>query len=127
MVAVRARGRVVSSRLPSSSELWELDDAGQKGLRRTPGLIRLPRSFDRRALQSSRADHFLQCWRSHRRMRGRCAAASQCAAAAGVIHIDIAQARFIRAEVVSCEDFANYCVRREGKEACMLRLEGCAL
>jgi GTP-binding protein YchF len=122
--AVRAHGLDVF-RLAAAfeSELWELDHAGQSEMLKDAGLEAPAR--DR--LISSLYQHLglitfytagepeAHAWSLKR--------GESALEAAGVIHTDIARG-FIRAEVVSYEDFATHKSDAKVKEAGKLRLEG---
>ena len=122
--AVHAHGLEVF-RLAASfeAELWELDDAGQKEMLSGAGLEAPARDRLIRALYDhlglitfyTAGEPEAHAWSLRR--------GESALEAAGVIHTDIARG-FIRAEVVSYEDFAALKSDAKVKEAGKLRLEG---
>ena len=105
------------------SELWELDEAGQREMLRDAGLEAPARDRLIAALYNhlglitfyTAGEPEAHAWSLHR--------GESVLDAAGVIHTDIARG-FIRAEVVSYEDFAIHKSDAKVKEAGKLRLEG---
>ena len=105
------------------SELWELDEAGQREMLRDAGLEAPARDRLIGALYKhlglitfyTAGEPEAHAWSLHR--------GESVLDAAGVIHTDIARG-FIRAEVVSYEDFAIHKSDAKVKEAGKLRLEG---
>ena len=124
MRAVRAHGLEVF-RLAAAfeSELWELDEAGQKEMLKDAGLDAPARDRLIGALYNhlglitfyTAGEPEAHAWSLRR--------GESALDAAGVIHTDIARG-FIRAEVVSYEDFAIHKSDVKVKEAGKLRLEG---
>jgi len=122
--AVRAHGLEVF-RLAAAfeSELWELDEAGQKEMLKDAGLDAPARDRLIGALYNhlglitfyTAGEPEAHAWSLRR--------GESALDAAGVIHTDIARG-FIRAEVVSYEDFAVHKSDVKVKEAGKLRLEG---
>lgn len=122
--AVRAHGLEVF-RLAAAfeSELWELDEAGQKEMLKDAGLDAPARDRLIGALYNhlglitfyTAGEPEAHAWALRR--------GESALDAAGVIHTDIARG-FIRAEVVSYEDFAIHKSDAKVKEAGKLRLEG---
>jgi ribosome-binding ATPase len=105
------------------SELWELDESGQREMLRDAGLEAPARDRLIGALYKhlglitfyTAGEPEAHAWSLHR--------GESVLDAAGVIHTDIARG-FIRAEVVSYEDFAIHKSDAKVKEAGKLRLEG---
>ena len=105
------------------SELWELDEAGQTEMLKEAGLDAPARDRLITALYRhlglitfyTAGEPEAHAWSLRR--------GSSALDAAGVIHTDIARG-FIRAEVVSYEDFAALKSDAKVKEAGKLRLEG---
>lgn len=122
--AVRAQGLEVF-RLAAAfeSELWELDDDGKKEMLKDAGLEAPARDRLIAALYHhlglitfyTAGEPEAHAWSLKR--------GESALEAAGVIHTDIARG-FIRAEVVSYEDFAAHKSDAKVKEAGKLRLEG---
>jgi GTP-binding protein YchF len=122
--AVRAHGLEVF-RLAAAfeSELWELDEAGQQEMLKDAGLDAPARDRLIGALYNhlglitfyTAGEPEAHAWPLRR--------GESALDAAGVIHTDIARG-FIRAEVVSYEDFAIHKSDAKVKEAGKLRLEG---
>ena len=122
--AVRAHGLEVF-RLAAAfeSELWELDESGQKEMLKDAGLDAPARDRLIGALYNhlglitfyTAGEPEAHAWSLRR--------GESALEAAGVIHTDIARG-FIRAEVVSYEDFAVHKSDVKVKEAGKLRLEG---
>ena len=122
--AVHARGiEVFRLAAAFESELWELDAAGQKEMLAAAGLDAPARDRLITALYAhlgliafyTAGEPEAHAWSLHR--------GDSALDAAGVIHSDIARG-FIRAEVVSFEDFAALKSDAKVKEAGKLRLEG---
>ncbi len=122
--AMRTRGiEVFPLAAAFEAELWELDSAGQREMLSSAGLEAPARDRLAAALYShlglitfyTAGEPEAHAWPLHR--------GETVLDAAGVIHSDIARG-FIRAEVVSYEDFAQLKSDAKVKEAGKLRLEG---